>query len=99
MSLLVAGHFSHPRLQCAEEGSPGSRGRAFLPATEEGFFPWAGPLAQYKHRHGPTSLLPPPTSIATMIATSKINFRQANLKLSTKCDNTTNTIPKIKIKQ
>ena len=21
----------------------------FLPATDEGFFPWAGPLAQYKH--------------------------------------------------
>ena len=31
----------------------------FLPMTEEGFFPWAGPLAQYRHRHGPTDLLPP----------------------------------------
>ena len=31
----------------------------FLPATEEGFFPWVGPLAQYRHRHGPTGLLPP----------------------------------------
>ena len=39
-------------LPVAEEG-------LFLPATEEGFFPWAGPLAQYRHRHGPTGLLPP----------------------------------------
>ena len=34
----------------AEEG-------LFLPATEEGFFPWVGPLAQYRHRHGPTGPL------------------------------------------
>ena len=31
----------------------------FLPATDEGFFPWARPLAQYRHRHGPNGLLPP----------------------------------------
>ena len=31
----------------------------FLPVTDEGFFPWAGPLAQYRHRHGPNGLLPP----------------------------------------
>ena len=31
----------------------------FLPVTEEGFFPWAGPLVQYRHRHGPNGLLPP----------------------------------------
>ena len=31
----------------------------FLPATEEGFFLWAGPLALYRHRRGPTGLLPP----------------------------------------
>ena len=31
----------------------------FLPVTEERFFPWAGPLAQYRHRHGPNGLLPP----------------------------------------
>ena len=36
----------------AEEG-------LFLPVTEEGFFPWAGPLAQYRHRHGLNGLLPP----------------------------------------
>ena len=39
-------------LLMAEEG-------LFLPTTEEGFFPWAGPLAQYSHRHGSTGLLPP----------------------------------------
>ena len=39
-------------LLMAEEG-------LFLPATEEGFFPWTGPLAQYSHRHGSTGLLPP----------------------------------------
>ena len=32
--------------------------RRTLPATEERFFPWAGPLAQCSHRHGPTGLLP-----------------------------------------
>ena len=31
----------------------------FLPATEEGFFLWAGPLALYRRRRGPTGLLPP----------------------------------------
>ena len=53
--------FTVPRraLPVAEEG-------LFLPATEEGFFPWAGPLAQYRHRRGPTSLLPP-TNIITNI--------------------------------
>ena len=39
-------------LPVAEEG-------LFLPATDEGFFPWARPLAQYRHRHGPNGLLPP----------------------------------------
>ena len=31
----------------------------FLLVTEEGFFPWAGPLVQYRHWHGPNGLLPP----------------------------------------
>ena len=39
-------------LPVAEEG-------LFLPATKEGFFLWAGPLAQYRHQHGPNGLLPP----------------------------------------
>ena len=39
-------------LPVAEEG-------LFLPATEERFFPWAGPLAQYRHWRGPAGLLPP----------------------------------------
>ena len=48
-------------LLVAEEG-------LFLPAIEEGFFPWAEPLAQYRHRRGPTGLLPPPpTNIITNI--------------------------------
>ena len=43
-------------LPVAEEG-------LFLPATEEGFFLWAGPLVQYRHRHGPNGLLPPIVSV------------------------------------
>ena len=39
-------------LLVAEEG-------LLLPATEEGFFPWAGPSAQYRDQRRPTGLLPP----------------------------------------
>ena len=36
-----------------------------LPMTEEGFFSWAGPLAQCRHQHGPISLLPPHSNYLT----------------------------------
>ena len=43
----------------AEEGSPHGRGRVFPPHDQGGIFPLVGPLTQCRHRHGPTSLLPP----------------------------------------
>ena len=39
----------------------------FLSAIEEGFFPWAGPLAQHRHRHRPTGLLPPIEGISQSV--------------------------------
>ena len=43
----------------AEEDFPHGRGGAFPSHDRGGIFPWAGPLAQYRHRHGPIGLLPP----------------------------------------
>ena len=49
----------------------------FLPATEEGFFPWVRPLAQYRHQHGPNGLLP-----STPIVSKKIGRASCRERVS-----------------